>query len=250
MPVISSGENVAVPSGLRIDMSTSSRSRSPRSGRPAPPPAPAMICADQLNQPARAWSRRRKLSIGAYGSTNASASVPRSRSWYSSANRRSSWLRNFRADQAGRGGVDGQLGEPVQQVDLAVGWPTRPPSGPPRRRSSARARASCRRAAPGCAGPRGGAPARRRTPRPSPKIGVMNGYAPAWSRSSSGARKKNSLASAPGQQDHRPPGQVEPADVAALGPDPAHQRYRVAAQFLQVTVCRAAGDQPRLEQAS
>ena len=32
---------------------------------------------------------------------------------------------------------------------------------------------------------------------PLPKIGVMNGYASAWSRSSSAERKKNSLASAP-----------------------------------------------------
>ena len=32
---------------------------------------------------------------------------------------------------------------------------------------------------------------------PSPKTGVMKGYAAAWSRSSSGARKKSSLAAAP-----------------------------------------------------
>src|SRR6202034_733719 len=52
----------------------------------------------------------------------------------------------------------------------------------------------------------------------------------------------------PGQQDDRPPGQVEPAHVAALIPHPAHESYRIAAPLLQVPVCRGAGNEPGLQQ--
>ncbi len=51
---------------------------------------------------------------------------------------------------------------------------------------------------------------------PLPKIGVMNGYAAAWSSTESGARKKASLASAPGDQHDVAVGEPEAADVAAL----------------------------------
>ena len=78
---------------------------------------------------------------------------------------------------------------------------------------------------------------------PLPKIGVMNGYASAWSRSSSAERKKNSLASRAGQEDDVLVDQLEPADVAAFVPDALHQSDRVGAELLEVAVLLfATGD--------
>ena len=58
---------------------------------------------------------------------------------------------------------------------------------------------------------------------PLPKIGVMKGYAAAWSSTSSGARKNASLASAPRDQHDVLVGQPEAADVTALLPYPGEQ---------------------------
>ena len=64
MPVTSSARKRGEPSSSVIDMSTSSRSRSSSVGRRRRRP-PFHDALDQLDQPTRAASRRRKLSMGA-----------------------------------------------------------------------------------------------------------------------------------------------------------------------------------------
>ena len=86
-------------------------------------------------------------------------------------------------DQAGRRGVDGQLGEEVEQVDLAFVAPLGDHPLDLRPRWWPRGPSSARRAARNCAASPLGAPGSASNTTPSPKIGVMNGYASAWSRS-------------------------------------------------------------------
>ena len=130
--------------------------------------------------------------------------------------RASSSSRNSLPIRHGARRVDGELGEEVEQVDAARARPScaimrsvsaAMPSAWPRIAwsRSERLRSACLR----CSGV-----ASKTTP--GPKIGVMNGYAAAWSSCSSGARKNASCASSPESSTTRLAGEAELADLAAL----------------------------------
>ena len=134
------GDDVGAKCGavlVLIDMSTSSRSRSSRGTLAAARPPSMIPCtsADQLlaggvaaaeaTRCRRTGRRRRWRRCPARGRGRAGAKRPSSSS------------RNALPDQAGRRRVDRELGEPVEQVDLALVVPARRPSARSRPRSSA-----------------------------------------------------------------------------------------------------------------
>ena len=70
---------------------------------------------------------------------------------------------------------------------------------------------------------------------PLPKIGVMNGYAAAWSSDRVGCSEEGLVGLGAGDQDDVLVGEPEPPDVAALLADPAEQADRVDPHLRQVS---------------
>ena len=193
----------------------------------------AMMPSTRRTSSARAASLRRKLSIGASG--------PRTRADRCPVPGRGRAPRTARRAGHGTSCRSGRPRTCRSSARRTTPAGRSPPLSPPRRRAL------------DFGGDRFGVPAQE-SPRsawlcsislrrsggasnttPSPKIGFMNGYASAWSRSSSGARKKYSLAAAPGSSTTPLFPQPELADVPAL-PYPAHEADRVSAQLVQVIV--------------
>ena len=73
----------------------------------------------------------------------------------------------------------------------------------------------------------------------------MNGYASAWSRSSSAGPEEELVGLRTGQEHHLLAGQLEDADVAALLADPLHQPDRVGAELFEVAVLFFPAGYPR-----